>query len=170
MRTGLWGLLAAALLAPTSADAALLNFALDDGTNTITFQLDSNPTSGSAGEDAVTFSGLDVSVNGAVAPLVVSFVVAAEEGGIDIFDGENFLLGQGGPQLFSGTTDEPVFAPGVFELTDLAFDDIFDGDFTLTISLAAVPVPEPGTLLLLGLGLVGIGLLRRRARRNAPRS
>jgi hypothetical protein len=171
MKTGLWGLLLAGLLGPCVADAALLDFDLDDGTNTITFQLDSNPPAGGVGEDAASFL-IDVSVNGVVSTMVVDFIVAEEDGGLDIFDRENevFLLGQGGPQLFSGTTADPVFAPSVFELRDLAFDDVLNGDFTLTVSLAAVPVPEPGTLLLLGLGLLTLGLRRRRGRGSYGRA
>jgi hypothetical protein len=153
------------------ANAALLDFELDDGTNTITWQLDSNPSPGGVGEDAASFL-IDVSVNGVVKNLVIDFVVADELGGLDIFDGDLgvYLLGQGGPQLFTGTTAAPVFAPGVFELTDLAFDDVYNDDFTLTISLAAVPVPEPGTLLLLGLGLLGLGLRRRLGRGKSARN
>lgn len=60
-----------------------------------------------------------------------------------------------GPQLYSGTEDNPIFTLGSFSLTNT----FGAGAYDLTISLvgappAAVPEPATGALLLGGLGLL----------------
>ena len=66
----------------------------------------------------------------------------------------------------------PGTSPGVYGFNTFsilggldgnAFDPIGSADFDVTVS----PVPEPGTIVLLTSGLLGLGIKRRRGRKNS---
>lgn len=72
-----------------------------------------------------------------------------------------------GPQIFSGTTANPVFAPGSFDLSDIQppfSTSPLQVNYRLVISdpTAAVPEPASWAMMIGGFGLVGATLRTRR--------
>jgi hypothetical protein len=63
------------------------------------------------------------------------------------------LIIQNSPQLFTGTTVNPNFAPGTFNLTNNSSAATYTSNFDLTIS----PAPAPPAIWLLGTALAGLG-------------
>lgn len=159
--------LAAVLLSTGVANAALLQFTVT-GAYSATWQMDSNPAPDDF-EDGLYFTVWDVEgfddASFGVADL--SFFSTAVGGGMEIYDffGFNVLLSTDGPQLYTGTEDNPFFTLGTFALTQ------YQGTDTYTLTIAAVdapttpdPIPEPATgALLLG----GLALLYGFTRRNS---
>ncbi len=75
------------------------------------------------------------------------------------FETPDFKIDAFGPQLFSGTTEDPVFSPGSFSLITPG------GDPAGVITFSAVPEPSTWAMMLLGLG--GLGLVGHRSRRRS---
>lgn len=151
----------AVLLWTGVANAALYQFNLT-GDYTAQWKLDSNVTP-DIFEDGVGFAVFDVEgfPDAIFSVADVYFFSAANGGGLLI---EDFYLGlplliSDGPQLYTGTEDNPVFKLGTFALTEYQGS----GSYTLNISnISAVPEPATYGMLLAGLGLMGATLRRRR--------
>ena len=107
--------------------------------------------------DITASDGADVAVipNG-----FASFATASFNGGLLLDDGQFAYADLAGPQLFSGSTEMPIFLLGNFAL----FNSIGDRVGTLAISsdVAAVPEPASWAMMLVGFGAVGYSLRRRR--------
>jgi hypothetical protein len=155
--------LAAVLLTSGVANAALLQFTVTGG-YTASWQMDANPAP-DVGADGEYFTvwdveGFDDALFGVAD---ISFFSTAAGGGLGIEDFYGFavLLLTDGPQLYTGTEDNPFFTLGTFALTEYQGTDTY----TLTIAAvdappASVPEPATGALLLGGLALL-YGLKRR---------
>jgi hypothetical protein len=163
--------LAVMLLSTGVANAALYQFTLT-GDYTANWQLTS-PASPDVVGDGEGFILWDVAGNfpGASEGLAdLTFYSDAIGGGLEIYDfyGDAFLLSTDGPQLYTGTEDNPFFVLGTFFLTEFGGT----GLYTLTVSEvggATVPEPATGLMLLGGLGLIGV-LRKRRAGIQSPRT
>ena len=159
--------LAAVLLTSGVANAALLQFTVTGG-YTASWQLDTNPAPDDV-SDGLYFTVWDVAGfdDAFFGVADISFFSSAFGGGLEIFDFYGFalLLSTDGPQLYTGSEDNPFFTLGTFALTE------YQGTDTYTLTIAAVgappgpaPVPEPATgALLLG----GLALLYGFKRRNS---
>jgi len=154
--------LAVLLLSAGVANAALYQFNLT-GDYTASWQLNS-PVSPDIVGDGEGFIVWDVEGNfpGSFFDVAdLTFYSDAIGGGLEIYDfwGDTFLLSTDGPQLYTGTEDNPFFTLGTFFLTEFQGT----GNYILTVTEVggtAVPEPATGLLLLAGLGLIGI--LRKR--------
>jgi len=164
--------LVAMLFSGSVANAALLQFTVT-GDYTASWQMDANPAPGDF-EDGLYFTVWDVEgFNDAFFGVTdISFFNTDVGGGMEIYDfyGFNVLLSTVGPQLYTGSEDNPFFTLGTFALTQYQGTDTY----TLTISEAGGPVippvdvPEPATgALLLGGAAIMAGMRKRRNRLNA---
>lgn len=156
--------LAAMLLSAGVANASLYKFDLT-GDYAASWQIDTAfaPDVYGSGEGFVYWdvNGFPDAVLGVAD---VYFYSAANDGGLEIYDfwaGSTLVLTDG-PQLYTGTEDNPVFTTGVFALTEFEGS----GNYRLTISevlapIAAVPEPATGALLLGGMGLM-VAIRRRK--------
>ncbi len=161
-------LVAAALLLSaglaSEARAATLLFNLD-GSFTASFQLDSMPVPtrftdfGFLGQS--TFANVPITFNGVerTADLIFGTGLAAR---LNIVGSGIPFTQLTGDTLFTGTTANPVFAPGIFQLGNPFFGQ------SLTLRISEVPmsgtIPEPAgwMMLIAGFGLLGSALRRRR--------
>ena len=93
----------------------------------------------------------------------ITFFNASQDGGlaIDDFEGGSTLIIADGPQLYSGSEENPVFAFGTYDLTE------FQGSGVYTLTISAVPEPATYGMLLLGAGVVGVALRRRASKAAA---
>lgn len=157
--------LAVMLLSAGVANAALYQFTLT-GAYTADWQLTS-PASPDIVGDGEGFILWDVVGNfpGASEGVAdLTFYSDAIGGGLEILDfyGDTLLLTTDGPQLYTGSEDNPFFALGTFFLTEFGGTDTY----TLIISEIGgeVPgdVPEPATGLLLIGGLGAMIAFRKR--------
>jgi len=156
-------LLAAVLCSAGVANAALLQFNVT-GDYTASWQMDSDRVPeeyfGEVGlvmwEIAGTYAG---SASGSAD---IGFFNGGFGGGLSILDLATFeyLLVADGPQIYSGTEPSPLFAPGIFALTEYEGT----GNYVLTVTeaaAAAVPEPATGALLLGGLAMLAYARKRR---------
>lgn len=152
---------AALTAAAMAAQAATYQFALT-GDYTATWQLPSNPIPDDSA-DGIGFVLLDVAgfPDAALEVADVYYWDGSFGGGVQIedYNGGAILVSTEGPQLYTGTHDNPTFKLGTFALTEYGGS----GAYTLTVTdVSAVPEPASITLMLGGLGLVGAAAARRR--------
>ena len=151
----------AALASTSSASAAelLFDFVGLDPADNFSFTLDSNPDPFQPLSTISSFVILDQDVttpNGTVLS-DLSFLLGdpVNHGGVQFSAQLEPLFG---PQLFTGTTENPTFLPGSFDLAFL----LGEPAGTLTIgSASTAAVPEPGTWLMLLLGFGAMGAMMR---------
>lgn len=148
----------AAITFGATAQAGTLLFSYSDTAGvSFTYEQSSTPT------PATYSAGFANSVpvfdfKGSIGPYSdINYFTAFASGGFSTPDG---LVDGGGPQIFSGTVSNPVFAPGTF-----AIDEVFVQQ-TGTLTITAVPEPASWALMLVGLGSLGATLRTRR--RIAP--
>jgi hypothetical protein len=145
---------ATAIFASTCAGAAILEVHyVGDGFD-VSWEQSSTPT-------PISFvpSGMEVAVTDftGAGPYAAIDYFTSPGGG---FETPDFLINVLGPQLFSGTTINPVFSVGSFSLHN---DNESDAG---VITFSAVPEPSTWAMMLLGfagLGLAGYRALRRTA-------
>lgn len=155
------------LLSASVANAGMYQFDLT-GDYTASWQLDSMPASAvSWVGDAFLVENVQGRFQGTAADRAnIWFYNARYNGGleIDAYDRPGFLLVTDGPQLYTGTENNPTFRLGTFAMTDVP--RLGSGRYSLTVTdLDAAPanVPEPatGAMLLAGLGLLYASRKRR---------
>lgn len=139
-----------------NANATPLNFSYSEtGNNGINFSFDqaSNPVP--LGEDGGIFTIIPVSNwSGNVGPF--SSIVWYNATDLGLFDTADHSTAVYGPQVYSGTEANPVFAPGQF--TGIDHDNGNTGTLVVT---AAVPEPSAWAFMVVGLGMVGL-IMRKR--------
>lgn len=146
---------AVSLLAPVAAHASTMDtFTLTSNSDgsVITFQLPQTPTSTSP-----SFGGFEVDDVATSAGLRdILFFDISNGGGLTV-DGSGLPYG---PQLFSGTDDDPTFLLDTFQLSNNP--DLSTDDYTLAITQVSA-TPEPSSLLMLGTGALAVcGVMRRK--------
>ncbi len=151
------------------AQAAPLIFTFT-GTNSATFQLDSNPTPTSSNTTAFTSQTFFDNVAGTFGGVAGTANINFGSGLAAAFNLSNATLGNlqlSGTTVFTGTSASPVFSPGVFTLSNPFFG--INDTLTITAAPGASAAPEPGTwaLMFAGVGMMGAALRYGRARRNA---
>lgn len=151
----------ALLSVSVQAHAATLSFALT-GDYTASWELDSNPTPDFSGIFRFDVNNVSGTYGGVAGTRTLSFATSGDQGGMSFDFNTLSALDLAGPQIFSGTTASPLFAPGTFTLVGA---NQAPGTYSLTISQVAPPVPEPVTwaTMTIGFGLVG-GAVRYRRR------
>ena len=182
------GAAVAALFTATAAQAELLDFdirPIGDPQSFYTFQftLDTDrdpsfqvPNSVSRfAPTTITYTlpGSTTPITGTESNLGPSFFPTFNQGGVSILripigNGDQRQVRYFGPELFTGSTTDPQFKLGSFDLAlqpKNVSTDVQTFDQRVTISLAASAVPEPSTwaMMICGFGLVG-GAMRRRGR------
>lgn len=158
------------LAVAAAAQAAPLLFTLEGSRNAV-FRLDSNPTPSSFTSLQTNFTNVAGNFGGV--DTVASLVNFGRSDGVFSAAALNIQApGLGftqfsGPEIFSGTTENPIFSTGVFNLNN----PFFGGPATLTISEigggigSAVPEPASWAMLIVGFGLVGTAARSRNKKR-----
>lgn len=155
---------AALAVAASAASAETYTFTLT-GDYSATWTLDSSVFSDDP-YDGQGFILWDIMGNfsGAVSPVVdLTFYHGDLGGGLqidDFYEGLTLFVADG-PQLYTGTEDNPTFTLGTFTLTE------YQGIGTYTLTVSAVPEPASVAMLLAGLGIVGGVAVRRRKTEEA---
>lgn len=148
------------------ANAAILQFNIT-GDYTASWQMDS----ATVPEEYFTelgsvFWDIPGTFSGATDGIVdIAFFNGGFGGGMSIYDipSDTYLLIADGPQVYTGTEINPLFAPGTFTLTEYAGGT---GLYVLTVAElaeAAVPEPATGAMLLGGLAVMVAARRRRRS-------
>jgi hypothetical protein len=152
--------------------ADTLDFSLTEANGTFTWSLPSDPAPSFvlAGQ-AFSFFDLTILQNGSSigATTLVEFLRSTtSKGGFSIC-AATCLVAVHGVQIYSGTEQNPVFAPGTFQLLD--YSDPSLPTVVLTISatglgspgpLPAATTPEPSSLLLIATGALACAAGARR--------
>jgi hypothetical protein len=159
------GLLAAVLLSAGAAQAALLQFNVT-GDYSASWQMESDRIPEEyIGDVGVVMWEIAGNYAGSASGIAdIGFFNGGFGGGLSILDLASFeyLLVADGPQIYSGTEVNPLFAPGTFVLTQYEGA----GSYLLIVTevaQAAVPEPATGALLLGGLALMAASRNRRKA-------
>ena len=147
-------------------------FVQPNGTFTLGFDVDSNPTPLTG---TVTSTGFDVPVsvffyilNGNavnVVPAEIRFQTLSNGGLFDLTFGTGLSAAEfsfEGPQAFTGSTAAPEFSAGTLSVSDWSFSDPVNFDLQTPTSADASfsAVPEPASLALVSAGLVLLGATR----------
>ena len=139
-------------LGSVSAFANPLDFTLT-GSSDASFILDSNPVPANYDDGSTSFS-TELTASMSTSTQTVTFYTSSVEGGLYI-PGSDFV----GMQIFSGTTESPVFAPGDFDLFTPGSD--VATEFLTISAMSSVPLPASAPLFgvaLMVIGAVGYGL------------
>jgi hypothetical protein len=151
---------AVGLALTSSAHADFLLFQWVSGSETASWEQQSNPTPFSSGvvdTQIGVLNGTETTVaHGTESFTNVLFFTLGIGGGFDTIN-----VSTGGPQLFTGTTSSPIFSPQTVNLINLGPGG---GAGILTVTDTSVPAPEPASLPLLVIGLAGLGMVVRRRR------
>ncbi len=136
--------------APAQATELNFDLAVSNGADS-TWTLPSSPVPQHIYSDetdiAVSIAGTYSSAD------LIGFRTSSNKGGLIFLN-----FGFGGDQIFSGTTDAPIFAPGIFDLTGTARQS---SNQTAVLTITAVPEAATWAMMLVGLGVVGAVARRR---------
>ena len=158
-----------ALASALPAVASPLIFTLS-GTNSASFELDSSPTPSSFSDFGFLSQTFFNNVPGVYSGVGGIANINFGTGLAATFNLSNATLGAiqlNGPVVFTGSSSAPMFAEGVFSLTNPFFG--INDELTISAAPSVSAAPELGTwaLMLSGLGLLGLALRRRRERVGA---
>jgi hypothetical protein len=162
--------LSAGYASEASATTLLFNF---DGSFTASFELDSMPTPtsftdfGFLGQS--TFADVPIVFNGVdrTANLIFGTGLAAK---LNIVGPGIPFTQLSGDTLFTGTTANPVFSPGVFRLQNPFLGQSLTVTITPAPTAGAIPEPATWAMLIAGFGLMGVAMRRRRSIGKAMRA
>lgn len=143
-------------LSTPQAHATLLDFAWSDSAgDTASWTMDSSPTPHTVLSNEAfipVISGTDYTVaDGDSSFSNIAIYPSSNGGGFYTGDAE---ITAHGDQIYTGSLDAPVFAPGTYSTSSLY------GTLVVTAE-SDTSTPEPVSLTLLVSGLVGLGLVRR---------
>lgn len=175
-------------LLPTSAHAAELLFTLEGlaaNKFNASFVLDTSKTPSIVLPTGVRYNGIPITYTlpNSTTPITENgqftgptFQVLNNQGGffygfLSQAGGFNNRIQVFGPQLFTGPTANPIFATGVFDLSDIPRQfttDPLQVNYRLTISEVQAAVPEPATwaMMMFGFGAIGVAVRHRKRRQR----